>query len=998
MLHDALICLAALSLCAAAMAATPEQLAAERQVLDELAIRPDQLKPLMLDTALVEDGQPRAIICHADQPAWREAARTIQTAIRGATGCELPTVAADQLSFEDADTQNLILLGHLDNNRHVARLYHNFYVCLDVGYTGREGYVIRSVHDPWGAGHNAILIGGSFAEGTALGAEAFAAIVAEAARGNSLSVSRQMVLRFDPRDRQEPTREPMTAEERDAAVRTGRNYFLSPGQGRSGASQLIRYGVLFHRTGDPMAGEAYRGLMAALEEYYETDQYINSEGLARYDNDFRDAWAYEVGVLWDLHEESGLFSDEERVRYTNLVMRLMLEIEYYQGYQRRLEDWRAHNDLVHNHNTFPALGAYFIGNYFRRHYDGGALAEHVQMWLDVAEGVFRGLRHSPKPLEDAAGYQWLPMIHLMTWSLASGDTTYFDEGHALETARVAMMVTDNAGYQAAFGDHSSYLGASGIGAVLPPIAWYTRDAGVLWQLERIGGRSGMPLGQPYYVDFAPEPPTGITGVTVARLPRMAYDYAGRSPQYPTEPNLPFEVTFDKLTFRDGLQREDAYLLLDGFGRGTHMHFDANAIIRYADGGEPLLVDGEYIKNAPKYHSSLVILRDGQSELTPAVTGLGATAQLPTCNFSRTWLSEYNGAEWQRRIVWRPDDYVLVDDRVEALVAGDFTLRCCWRPWGDAALAGNTLTVQHAPMVLQIVNADGAPARLEFMKMAHALPIHRLSQQVGLSLEAGEAYRFVNVIESHPQDQERAVSARRVGDGLVVVERPEGADVIALGAEGLAAAGIEGDAELVVLGDGLLISTGVTELSPEGETEVRFAAGETPARFTEIRERVLAMPALEAPAGGGAAMQAPTLPAAWQAGGFDAPLESLRVDAVTADLEPRESHSPIDRLIDGGFSSSTFSVMWPAGRTPTITLELPAESEISSVVLREWHMSEAWDIGERHLAISSDGFVNDVRDIAAPFVETGTERWGSNVNTLMEVPVNQTARQLRLIVS
>ncbi len=998
MLHDAAICLTALCLCSAALAATPEQLAAERQVLQELAIQPDQLKPLMLDTTLVENGQPRAIICHADHPAWREAAATVQAAIRAATGCELPMMTDGALSFEDADAQNVILLGHLDNNRHVARLYHNFFVCLDVGYTGREGYVIRSVHDPWGSGHNAIVVGGSFAEGTALAAQAFAQIVADATQGDSLTIGRQVVLEFDPADRQEPMRDPMTADKRDAAIRSGRNYFSSPGRGRSGASLLIRHGINFQRTGDPMEGETYRGLMAALEEYYETDEYINNQGLGRYDTDFRDAWAYQIGVLWDLHEESGLFSAEERVRYTNLVMRLMLEIEYYQGYERTLERWRANQDLVHNHNTFPALGAYFIGNYFRRHYDTGALAEHVRMWLDVAEGVFRGLRHSPKPLEDAAGYQWLPMIHLMAWSLASGDTTYFDEGHALETARVAMMVTDNAGYQAAFGDHSGYLSASGIGAVLPPIAWYTRDPRVLRQLERIGGRSGEPLGQPYYVDFAPEPPTDVTGVTVARLPRMAYDYAGRNPQYPTEPNLPLEDSFDKLTFRDGLERDDAYLLLDGFGRGTHMHFDANAIIRYADGGEPLLVDGEYIKNGPKYHNSLVILRDGQSELTPAVTGLGATAELPSCNFSRTWLTDYNGAQWQRRIVWRCGDYVLVDDRVEALEAGDYTLRCCWRPWGDAVLDGDRLTVQHPPMTLQIINADGAPARLEHMKMAYNLPVSRLSQQVGVTLAAGEAYRFVNVIESHPQDQERAVTVRRVGDGLVVVERPEGADVIALGPEGLAAAGIAGDAEMVLLGEGLLIATGVTELSPDGQTEVHFDAGEAPARFTAIRERVLAMPVPPEGGSGEATTQAPALAEAWQAGGFDAPLEALRVDSVTSDLEPTGRYAPVDKLIDGGFSSSTFSVMWAAGETPTITLELPAEAEISNVVLREWHMSDAWDIGERHLQISSDGFVNDVREITAPFVEAGTEQWGGNINTLMEAPVHQSARQLRLTVS
>lgn len=994
-MHNTVIGVAALCLCAAAaMAATPEQLAAEQELVRSLEIKPDRLKPLMLDTTLVADGQARAVICHAEDPAWRAAAEVVRAAVRDATGCELPMVAADELSFEDADAQNLILLGMLDNNRHVARLYHNFYVCLDVGYTGREGYVIRSVHNPWGAGHNTILLGGSYAEGTARAAEAFAPIVANAAQGDSLTIGRQLVLEFDGADRQEPTHEPWTPEQLETAVKGGRDLMFSPGQGRSGVSRLVSFGETFQRTGDPLAGEAYKAMMQALWEYYNTDEYILSEGLARYDTDFRDAWTWEVAVLWDLHEESGLFNDEERLRYTNLVMKLMLEIEAYQGYVRHLEYWLTNNTIVHNHNTFPALGAYFVGEYFQRHYG----LERAQLWLDVAHGVFRGQRHSPKPLEDAAAYQWLPIIHTMIYSLAGGDTTFFDEGHALEAARVAQMVTDNAGWQSAFGDHSEYKSASCIRPMLPPIVWYHRDPRVAWFMEKVGGPADGPIGQLYHTEVRPVPPTEHIGLTLARLPRMCYDYVPNSPQYPAPLNLPYEVSFDKLAFRAGLETTDAYMLLDGFGRGTHLHFDANAIIRYAEGGEPLLVDGEYIKNAPKYHNALVIIRDGQSELPPAITGLGAGADLPACAYSRTWLNDYNGTEWTRRIVWRGNDYVLVDDRVEAREPGEYTLRCCWRPWGDVmSLEGNTLTVRHPPMTLQIVNADGAPASLEYMKTSGGLPISRLARQVGLTLAAGAGYRFVNVIEAHPQEQQRPITVRRVAEGLTVVERPEGAEVIALGPEGLAAAGIAGEAELVVLGEGLLISTGVTELSPQGETEQRFATGETPARFTEIRERVLAMPAMSATAGG-ADLQAPPLTEAWRAGGFEPPLQPLRVASVTSDQETYGRYGPVEKLIDGGFNSSVFSAQWPAGVTPTITLELMSAAEISSVELREWHMSETWDIGERRLELSSDGFVNDVRVVDAPFVESGTQRWGNNVNTIMTVPVNQRARQLRLTIS
>ena len=116
----------------------------------------------------------------------------------------------------------------------------------------------------------------------------------------------------------------MTEQQRDDAIAGGREVLFSPGRGRSGVAALGRYGIRYHRTGDPLALETYRGLMLALLEYYATDEYINTEGMARYDRDFRDAWTHKVGVLWDLIEESGAFSDEERLAFTNLVLRLAL--------------------------------------------------------------------------------------------------------------------------------------------------------------------------------------------------------------------------------------------------------------------------------------------------------------------------------------------------------------------------------------------------------------------------------------------------------------------------------------------------------------------------------------------------------------------------------------------------------------------------------------------------------------------------------------------------
>jgi len=62
------------------------------------------------------------------------------------------------------------------------------------------------------------------------------------------------------------------------------------------------------------------------------------------------------------------------------------------------------------------------------------------------------------------------------------------------------------------------------------------------------------------------------------------------------------------------------------------------------------------------------------------------------------------------------------------------------------------------------------------------------------------------------------------------------------------------------------------------------------------------------------------------------------------------------------------------------------------------MNNSWDVSARKLEVSADGFRNDVRPIAAPFKETGTQKWGGNLNTLFEAPVRQQVKQLRLTLS
>ena len=372
-------------------AAPAEKLRREQELLRSIQVRPGQLRPLQVDTDVVRDGEARAVICHADAPAWRTAAGVVRGAIKAATGADVRAVSDAALDPEELGRQNVILLGHLDNNRLVERLYHNFFVCLDVGYTGRTGYVIRSVHDPFGQGGNVILVGGSYAEGTAAAADAFARIVREQGRPGRLRLGRLLELRFDSADRQEQPVPPLNARGRDDAVRTIREMFASPGRGRSGVARLVESAVRYHRTGDPLQAETYRAGLLALLDYYDSDEYINQEGLGRYDRDFRDSWTHSVCITWDLLEETGLFSDQQRLAAVNLLITLALECVVYQRWDRpeSVQRWAENDDIVHNHNTFPALGVHFVGTYLKRHYG----SDYVDDWLTVARGIFQGQKH-----------------------------------------------------------------------------------------------------------------------------------------------------------------------------------------------------------------------------------------------------------------------------------------------------------------------------------------------------------------------------------------------------------------------------------------------------------------------------------------------------------------------------------------------------------------------------------------------------------------------------
>ncbi len=127
----------------------------------------EALKPMALQTMLVEGGPGRAVIVSPTSDTYRLQATRIQETVESATGVRLSILGDAEVTAEDWERQNVIALGNLMDSRFAERLYRMQYVHADARYPGVGGHVVRTVHDPWGTGTNVLFLGGSDVEGVA---------------------------------------------------------------------------------------------------------------------------------------------------------------------------------------------------------------------------------------------------------------------------------------------------------------------------------------------------------------------------------------------------------------------------------------------------------------------------------------------------------------------------------------------------------------------------------------------------------------------------------------------------------------------------------------------------------------------------------------------------------------------------------------------------------------------------------------------------------------
>lgn len=596
------------------------------------------------ETPLVRDGRPPCLLIPAD-PAAHRAGDALRRALTERLGVA-PTVA-DSVSAAPLGRATVIALGNLLDNELICRLYFNKYAFEDNLFPGPGGYTIRTVHDPypWGGGQDVIVVGASRTEQLTPAVERLLALLA--GQGGATVLPHTLLV----------------APERKLSATQREQLLAAPTE--PSFTAFRQSAEQYAKTGDE--AHALKAI-AALDIM---------AGVYRDHPARRTPWPEEttsgpIMAAWDTFEECPLIDQTKRLGYVNAFLCFARDLVHHcSGYGAL-----GTGDTVSwNHTTFPLLGLYYGGRYFQRYHG----LKDAREWLAKAAACFLAQSRSWKPQEDADGYLTLTMGHTIDYCLAEWDLRFFESGLMKQYADYVVACGDNRQWPSGFGDSGVSASPSMARAVLPLAYWWTRDGAYRWILEQVGDGG---WANPYWPEVAPVPAERFVGLAVHKLDHQLDEYTRKRSFYGepvAEGGVPAAEAYDKIAFRESWHPGDQYLLLDGYGRGKHLHYDTNGITEFVQGGERWLLDHDYLTRNTTEHSMLSVLRDGRAaELVPALAGLSASGEVSGAAAVETHVDGYNGVDWERRVLWSKGAWFLVHDTATAREPGSYDLELTWK--------------------------------------------------------------------------------------------------------------------------------------------------------------------------------------------------------------------------------------------------------------------------------------------------------------------------------
>lgn len=632
-----------------------------------------ELRDMHLNTDL-----RRARIAVGEDAAHRSAAERLATSLEQKIGVRPEIVAAAGILDQLPNREPLILLGNMADNAVVRRLYMQWHTCVDRVFPGNGHYLVQTLHDPWGAGGNIVLVASSDGAGIDPGVSALLEKVPADGIINWIydaqpAESFRKLAYFGDRqkwDQWEGDRSRLVL-----PYPWPQSYFL---HGAADEDPQIS-GLIFLMTGsDEHAAEYRRRLLAFMEKNRIIGHLFQPAHM----------------VLWDLLEEHPVFSNAERLTITNWFLANVRSDEAIGAGHIQRWPWGMPHQ---NHGTRPALGAFFMARYFDRHYH----LPEMPMYLQRIARYFDMQADWSKPMCDSSMHQWSATLTARgVYAMTSGEMRFFESGAARMAAERALRTKNNAGVLPLIGD-SQY--GEGAATLLAQAALYYGDGRYLWPMSVRAAYPRMKtdeLARSFLGDVKMQPPEDIVGVSVCPYdPGFWQGWRNLPTSYVfNPPTIEYGQAFDKIAFRTGLDpKQSEFLLLDGMIGASHDYDDTNTVHEYSVGDRIYITTCDGLFDATlSRHNGVNVIRDGLSSPLPYFAEKIHAGSAGDVLVSQTRVNDYSGSDQVRTIMLSPGRFFVVLDQVEARDAGQFSFTGRWRTLGEPAFENGQLTVRQWP--------------------------------------------------------------------------------------------------------------------------------------------------------------------------------------------------------------------------------------------------------------------------------------------------------------
>jgi hypothetical protein len=788
-----------------------------------------KLKNLCLATDLVRNGEPAVTIVVPQGGNYDTQAALVRMAIEEISGVRAPIVSDHCEQGRFPCQQNLILLGNRSTNSAIRVLYDLFYTLLDLRYPGPGGYVVRSLHNPFGDGGNVIFLGGSDTEGVSAATDAFCRILGRQPKNTGcLTVGRLAEIRLGngmnpPRD----IREIKTWE--DSPEYQSRGLFVW--------NSISKHMAMYYMTGEEHHAREVLRLSFPDEAAKQEITEIDGELIENKEDPLSGPYHYAALMLilfWDLIEESPVFTDADRLRITNAFSRQLAhpqEQGWREGVYSRFGRGEAAfadppEDLDNRHGCFSHLALYALSRYFQKYYPH-PLWRHC---LDGANWYF-SLLQRPCHIKTlfAVEKDWFSsyISPILTYTILSGNRVAVDSGalahfllgqEIIISGRVAdppMQASDSdcvdPGLRSASVDY------------FHKAAYLTGDGRFLEYLRRIGMDSeNFHIGQ----SFWPEP--GLR-------PRQPDDLAGRWSMLPMperqwrqrRSSVEQRESFLAGSFRNAVDGSGDYFCFETFRESERYHtFDISA----------LQIIGRLVLERGNNH--LFARADGLAP--PEVSqdsAIGTACVVGDHALIQADVVRAGAARWRRTVLLRDSRFALIVDRVtftDSSENGEVSI--LWQGPGDwSALPGEgAIQTRYQDSIYDIRACDD----LEMTVSENRWGTSRGRMIWRGAVDNGSPATFFSLIAESGESS--VVSCRRLDDHTALLHLPSLSLVTAGGCDGIVGElvlisqnHLFGKATRVVNLDAVLLQAdlpvqvdwdfknGVLELEAENDMEICF---------------------------------------------------------------------------------------------------------------------------------------------------------------------------------